>query len=214
MFNEAALPIIESVLEGFNGTVFAYGQTASGKTYTMQGADIDDPDTRGIIPRMVSLVFDRIEEASSDIEFTVKVSMVEIYLEKIKDLLDPSKTNLKIHETKEKGVYIAEMTEIFVADEEEVYKVMVQGNDNRSIGVTNMNLQSSRSHSIFIMTVSQTNVHDLSTKVGKLYLVDLAGSEKVGKTGAAGRRLDEARNINLSLTTLGIVINALTDGKS
>ena len=109
------------VLEGFNGTIFAYGQTSSGKTHTMQGPDIEDLEMQGIIPRMVRTVFNRIETASENIEFTVKISMIEIYMEKIKDLLDSSKDNLKIHEDKTKGVYIADVTETYVSNELEVY---------------------------------------------------------------------------------------------
>jgi kinesin family protein 5 len=152
----------------------------------MQGPDISDLDMQGVIPRMVKTVFSKIENASEDIEFTVKLSMVEIYLEKIKDLLDPTKTNLKIHEDKTQGIYIADVTEEYVGDENEVFQLMSMGNDNRAIGVTDMNKQSSRSHSIFIMTVTQRNNSDFSTKTGKLYLVDLAGSEKIGKTNAKG----------------------------
>lgn len=144
----------------------------------------------------------------------MKISMTEIYMEKIKDLLNPAQNNLKIHEDKSRGIYIADVTEEYVGDEDEVYKLMETGNQNRAIGVTDMNSQSSRSHSIFIMTVTQRNNTDFSTKTGKLYLVDLAGSEKVGKTGAKGQTLDEAKGINKSLTSLGLVINALTDGKS
>ena len=106
VYDAAARPIIDSVLEGFNGTIFAYGQTSSGKTHTMQGPDITDVEQQGIIPRMVRTVFNRIETASANVEFTVKVSMAEIYNERIKDLLDPSKDNLKIHEEKSKGIYI------------------------------------------------------------------------------------------------------------
>ena len=186
IYGEAIVPIIESVLEGFNGTVLAYGQTSSGKTHTMVGPDIEDPEKQGIIPRMVKTVFEKIESASEDIEFTVKISMVEIYMEKIKDLLDPTKTNLKIHEDKIKGIYIQDVTEMYVGDDLEVYDIMATGNDNRAIGVTDMNSQSSRSHSIFIMTITQRNSSDFSTKTGKLFLVDLAGSEKVGKTNAKG----------------------------
>ena len=163
---------------------------------------------------MVKTVFEKIESASEDIEFTVKLSMIEIYMEKIKDLLDPSKTNLKIHEDKVKGLYVEDVTETYVGDEFEVYEIMKVGNDNRAIGVTNMNKQSSRSHSVFIMTIQQNNNRDFSSKTGKLFLVDLAGSEKVKKTGAKGQTMEEAKTINRSLTTLGIVINALTDGKS
>ena len=106
------------------------------------------------------------------------------------------------------------MTETYVAEEEEVYQIMTLGNDNRAIGATNMNEQSSRSHSVFIITISQSNNRDFSQKSGKLYLVDLAGSEKVGKTGATGNTLEEAKTINKSLTTLGLVITALTDPKA
>jgi kinesin family protein 5 len=101
-------------LEGFNGTIFAYGQTSSGKTHTMQGPDIENIEQQGIIPRMVRTVFTRIESAQESIEFIVKVSMVEIYMEKIKDLLDPQKTDLKVHEEKGKGVYIADLTEQYI----------------------------------------------------------------------------------------------------
>lgn len=149
----------------------------------MQGPDIEDIELQGIIPRMIRTVFNRIETASENIEFTVKISMIEIYMERIKDLLDTSKDNLKIHEDKTKGVYIADVTETYVAEELEVYQIMKLGNSNRSIAATNMNAESSRSHSIFILTVTQNNLEDMSCKVGKLYLVDLAGSEKVAKTG-------------------------------
>ena len=108
------------MLEGFNGTVLAYGQTASGKTHTMVGHDLNDQSSAGVIPRMVKTVFERIETSSEEIEFTVKVSMIEIYMERIKDLLDPSKSNLKVHEDKNKGVYISDCTETYVAEEEEV----------------------------------------------------------------------------------------------
>ena len=174
------------MLEGFNGTVLAYGQTSSGKTHTMQGPSIEDPEKQGVIPRMVKTVFEKIENASEDLEFTVKISMIEIYMEKIKDLLDPAKTNLKIHEDKVKGIYIQDVTEMYVGDELEVYEIMATGNDNRAIGVTDMNKQSSRSHSCFILTISQRNNSDFSTKTGKLFLVDLAGSERIGKTNAKG----------------------------
>ena len=135
--------IVEGVLEGFNGTIFAYGQTSSGKTFTMMGPSIDDLEMRGIIPRIVSSVFERIEQASEAIEFSVKVSFAEIYLERIKDLLNPKKINLPIHEDKEKGVYIDDLTETYVTEEREVYSVIKLGNDNRAIGVTDMNAQSS-----------------------------------------------------------------------
>lgn len=163
---------------------------------------------------MVRTVFNRIDTASDAVEFSVKVSMIEIYMEKIRDLLEPSKDNLKIHEEKGKGVYMSDLTEQYISQEREVYDIMKLGNSNRSIASTLMNAESSRSHSIFILTVQQNNSEDLSQKTGRLYLVDLAGSEKISKTGAAGTILEEAKMINKSLTTLGMVINALTDKKS
>ena len=214
VYDVSARPIVESVLEGFNGTVFAYGQTGSGKTFTMTGPNVDDEDLKGVIPRMVNTVFEKIRNASDHLEFSVKVGYAEIYMEKVKDLLDPAKSNLKVHEDKARGVYIADLTEEYVSGETEVYDLMKLGADNREVGATLMNQQSSRSHSLFILTVTQNNTRDFAAKTGKLYLVDLAGSEKVGKTGAEGKRLDEAKTINKSLSTLGKVINALTDGKS
>ena len=124
VYDVAARPIIDSVLDGFNGTIFAYGQTSSGKTHTMQGPDISDVENQGIIPRMVRTIFNRIETASENIEFTVKISMCEIYNERIKDLMDPSKDNLKIHEEKNKGVYIQDITEIYCSEEGEIYALM------------------------------------------------------------------------------------------
>jgi kinesin family protein 5 len=214
VYEQAAKPIVDSVLEGFNGTVFAYGQTASGKTFTMTGPSIDDEDLKGIIPRMVGTVFETIAKSPEHLEFTVKVSYAEIYMEKIRDLLNPEKVNLKIHEDKTRGIYIADLTEEYVSDEVEVYQLMKLGGANREVGSTNMNEGSSRSHSIFSLTITQNNTVDYSARTGKLYLVDLAGSEKVLKTGAEGKRLEEAKGINRSLTMLGLVIYTLTDGKS
>jgi kinesin family protein 5 len=214
VYEHAARPIVESVLEGFNGTVFAYGQTSSGKTHTMTGPSIDDDELKGIIPRMVRTVFETIAGSPEHLEFTVKVSYAEIYMEKIRDLLNPEKSNLKIHEDKGRGVYIADLTEEYVSEELEVYQLMKDGGTNREVGSTNMNEGSSRSHSIFALTITQNNTVDYSAKTGKLYLVDLAGSEKVLKTGAEGKRLEEAKGINKSLTMLGLVIYSLTDGKS
>ncbi len=163
---------------------------------------------------MVNTVFDQISASPEHIEWTVKVSIVEIYLEKIRDLISPEKSNLKVREDKARGIYIEDVTETYVADEREVYDCMRLGASNRAISATNMNEGSSRSHSIFMMSISQNNLHELSFKTGKLYLVDLAGSEKIGKTGAAGQTLEEAKMINKSLSALGNVINALTESKS
>ena len=179
----------------------------------MQG-EIDNPEREGIIPRMIRHVFNFILDSSEDLEYTVKVSMLEIYQEKVRDLVDTNRANLNVREDKVKGIYVEDLTEHYVASEEEVIEIMRIGSENRASGSTNMNEHSSRSHSIFIMTIHQNNIKDLTAKTGKLYLVDLAGSEKVSKTGATGMTLEEAKMINKSLTTLGMVINSLTDGKS
>ena len=133
---------------------------------------------------MVRTVFNMIENASEEMEFSVKVAMCEIYNEKIKDLFDPKKDNLKIHEEKSKGVYIQDITERWCNTENEIYALMKMGNTNRSVTATNMNAESSRSHSLFILTIVMNNTEDGSCKTGNLFLVDLAGSEKIAKTGA------------------------------
>ena len=205
--------IIDSVLDGYNGTVLAYGQTSSGKTYTMQG-EMGSEDTRGIIPRMIKHVFDFIHEQNSSSEFMLKVSMIEIYQERIRDLLDVSRVNLPIREDSIKGIYVDGCSERYVGCPRDVLDALELGSNNRAQAATNMNEHSSRSHSIFILTINQTNKKEGYSKIGKLYLVDLAGSEKISKTGATGHTLEEAKIINKSLTTLGRVINNLTDGKS
>jgi len=168
-------------------------------------------DNKGIIPRLVDSIFQSIEEANPSMEFTVKLSYVEIYMEKIRDLLAPEKNNLKIRESS-RGVWIQDVTENYVVDYDSVLDNMLQGQHNRAIASTNMNLESSRSHSVFMVILGQTNKESGSKKQSKLILVDLAGSESVGKTGAAGQTLKEAMHINKSLSALGNVINALTKG--
>ncbi|CAD8086911.1 unnamed protein product [Paramecium sonneborni] len=209
VFKVAAEPVIKGVLEGFNGTVVAYGQTGSGKTHTMEGTVGDD---QGIIKRMVNTVFDYIEESPDYVEYRIKISVAELYMEKVRDLQNIKKTDLKIREDKNHSTYIEGVTETSIADQSEIYDILKMCNSNRMIASTNMNEQSSRSHMIFLMTVQSIDLRDQSAKTGKLFLVDLAGSEKVSKTGAEGKLLDEAKGINKSLSALGQVINALTDG--
>ncbi|CAG8457193.1 6083_t:CDS:10 [Paraglomus brasilianum] len=214
VFDSAIKPIVDEVYNGYNGTVFAYGQTGSGKTFTMMGADIDNEELKGLIPRIVEQIFQCIIDSPPTMEYTVKVSYMEIYMERIRDLLNPQNDNLPIHEEKNRGVYVKGLLEVYVSSVEEVYEVMKRGGQARVVAYTNMNAESSRSHSIFVITITQKNLQDGSVKSGKLSLVDLAGSEKVGKTGASGQTLEEAKKINKSLSALGMVINALTDGKS
>ena len=180
----------------------------------MMGADIDDEEQRGIIPRIVEQMFASILRSPGNIEYTVRVSYMEIYMEKIRDLLVPQNDNLPVHEEKSRGVYVKGLLEIYVSSVQEVYEVMRRGGAARATSATNMNQESSRSHSIFVITITQKNVETGSAKSGQLFLVDLAGSEKVGKTGASGQTLEEAKKINKSLSALGMVINSLTDGKS
>ena len=180
----------------------------------MMGSDIDDPDGKGIIPRIVEQIFSSILTSPGNIEYTVRVSYMEIYMERIRDLLQPQNDNLPVHEEKSRGVYVKGLLEIYVSSVQEVYEVMRRGGEARAVAATNMNQESSRSHSIFVVTITQKNVETGSAKSGQLFLVDLAGSEKVGKTGASGQTLEEAKKINKSLSALGMVINSLTDGKS
>ncbi len=214
VFDFSIRPTVDDILNGYNGTVFAYGQTGAGKSYTMMGTDIDSEHSKGIIPRIVEQIFASILASPGNIEYTVRVSYMEIYMERIRDLLAPSNDNLPVHEEKSRGVYVKGLLEIYVSSVQEVYEVMRRGGAARAVAATNMNQESSRSHSIFVVTITQKNVETGSAKSGQLFLVDLAGSEKVGKTGASGQTLEEAKKINKSLSALGMVINSLTDGKS
>uniref|UniRef100_A0A7N8Y7P2 Kinesin-like protein n=1 Tax=Mastacembelus armatus TaxID=205130 RepID=A0A7N8Y7P2_9TELE len=211
VYDTCAKQIVRDVLGGYNGTIFAYGQTSSGKTHTMEG-DLHDPHMMGIIPRIARDIFDHIYSMDENLEFHIKVSYFEIYLDKIRDLLDVSKTNLAVHEDKNRVPFVKGCTERFVSSPEEVMDVIDEGKANRHVAVTNMNEHSSRSHSIFLISIKQENVETELKLSGKLYLVDLAGSEKVSKTGAEGAVLDEAKNINKSLSALGNVIAALSEG--
>uniref|UniRef100_A0A8B9LD39 Kinesin-like protein n=1 Tax=Astyanax mexicanus TaxID=7994 RepID=A0A8B9LD39_ASTMX len=192
VYNACAQKIVKDVLEGYNGTIFAYGQTSSGKTHTMEG-NLHDPDGMGIIPRIVQDIFNYIYSMDENLEFHIK-------------------TNLSVHEDKNRVPYVKGCTERFVCSPEEVMDTIDEGKSNRHVAVTNMNEHSSRSHSIFLINVKQENTQTEQKLSGKLFLVDLAGSEKVSKTGAEGAVLDEAKNINKSLSALGNVISALAEG--
>uniref|UniRef100_A0A8C5GCN5 Kinesin heavy chain-like n=1 Tax=Gouania willdenowi TaxID=441366 RepID=A0A8C5GCN5_GOUWI len=211
VYNSCAKQIVKDVLCGYNGTIFAYGQTASGKTHTMEGK-LHDTQQMGIIPRIAEDIFNHIFSMDENLEFHIKVSYFEIYMDKIRDLLDVTKTNLSVHEDKNKVPFVKGCTERFVSSPDEVMDVIDEGKSNRHVAVTNMNEHSSRSHSIFLINIKQEHVETEQKLSGKLYLVDLAGSEKVSKTGAAGAVLDEAKNINKSLSALGNVISALAEG--
>uniref|UniRef100_A0A671YCS6 Kinesin-like protein n=1 Tax=Sparus aurata TaxID=8175 RepID=A0A671YCS6_SPAAU len=214
VYNACAKQIVKDVLGGYNGTIFAYGQTSSGKTHTMEG-NLHDPQGMGIIPRISEDIFEHIFAMDENLEFHIKVSYFEIYMDKIRDLLDG--VCLFVFFTAQMNVctclFLTQgCTERFVTSPEEVMDVIDEGKANRHVAVTNMNEHSSRSHSIFLISIKQENVETEQKLSGKLYLVDLAGSEKVSKTGAEGAVLDEAKNINKSLSALGNVISALAEG--
>ncbi|TWW55032.1 Kinesin-like protein KIF3A [Takifugu flavidus] len=217
VYNLTARPIIESVLEGYNGTIFAYGQTGTGKTFTMEGVRAV-PELRGIIPNSFAHIFGHIAKAEGDKRFLVTVSYLEIYNEEVRNLLGKDQNQrLEVKERPDVGVYIKDLPGYVVYNADDMDRFMSLGNKNRSVGATNMNEHSSRSHAIFTITIecSEKGVDGNQVmRMGKLHLVDLAGSERQGKTGATGQRLKEATKINLSLSTLGNVISALVDGKS
>uniref|UniRef100_A0A8C1U351 Kinesin-like protein n=1 Tax=Cyprinus carpio TaxID=7962 RepID=A0A8C1U351_CYPCA len=202
VYTACAQQIVKDVLGGYNGTIFAYGQTSSGKTHTMEG-NLHDTDGMGIIPRIVQDIFNYIYSMDENLEFHIKVNLCLF-----------SKTNLSVHEDKNRVPYVKGCTERFVSSPEEVMDTIDEGKSNRHVAVTNMNEHSSRSHSIFLINVKQENTQTEQKLSGKLYLVDLAGSEKVSKTGAEGAVLDEAKNINKSLSSLGNVISALAEGST
>ncbi|EDV25164.1 Kinesin-like protein KIF3A [Trichoplax sp. H2] len=217
VYNQTARKIVESVLEGYNGTIFAYGQTGTGKTFTMEGVR-STPELRGIIPNSFAHIFGHIAKSQGDARFLVRVSYMEIYNEEVRDLLGKDQNaRLEVKERPDVGVYVKDLSAFVVNNADDMDKIMNIGNKSRSVGATDMNAQSSRSHAIFSITVECSEKGpdgEQHVRVGKLHLVDLAGSERQTKTGATGVRLKEATKINLSLSTLGNVISALVDGRS
>ncbi|KAH9638894.1 hypothetical protein HF086_012847 [Spodoptera exigua] len=201
-------PLVASVLDGFNGCVFAYGQTGTGKTHTMEGT----PDHEGIIPRAFRHIWAHIENsASPDVTHLVSCSYIELYLEDVRDLLSKDCKKLTIRGQELNGFYIPEMTSVVCKSAAEMVRVMRAGNRNRAAGRTDMNEHSSRSHAVFLVTVETAHRKTNRIRVGKLNLVDLAGSERQRKTGASAERLREASRINQALSSLGNVISALAE---
>ncbi|CAG5132663.1 unnamed protein product, partial [Candidula unifasciata] len=216
IYGEVAYPLVEGVTEGYNGTIFAYGQTGSGKSFSMQGVTIP-ASQKGIIPRAFSHIFETISIKQAT-KFLIHASFLEIYNEDIRDLLGKDvKHKLELKEHPEKGVYVNGLSMHPVHNVTECEHIMNKGWHNRSTGATLMNADSSRSHSIFTISlemITRDSEGEEHIRAGKLNLVDLAGSERQGKTGATGDRLKEATKINLSLSALGNVISALVDGRS
>ncbi|KAI8850797.1 P-loop containing nucleoside triphosphate hydrolase protein [Chytridium lagenaria] len=192
VYNTTARPIVESVLNGYNGTIFAYGQTGTGKTFSMEGVR-DVPELRGIIPNAFEHIFAQIQASPPTIQYLVRASYLEIYNEEIRDLLNPKAGKLDVKERSDVGVYVKDLRTFVIKNVEEMDRLMSFGNKNRS---------------------ESDGSDECRIRAGKLHLVDLAGSERQSKTGATGDRLKEATKINLSLSALGNVISALVDGKS
>nr|XP_040056174.1 kinesin-like protein KIF3B [Gasterosteus aculeatus aculeatus] len=215
IYDDAVRPLVDSVLRGFNGTIFAYGQTGTGKTHTMQGVS-NDPQMRGVIPNSFQHIFTHISRTQNQ-KYLVRSSYLEIYQEDIRDLLCKDNRKLELKEHPDCGVYVKDLSSVVTKNAAEIEHVMNIGSQSRSVGFTNMNERSSRSHAIFVITVECSEIGpdgEDHIRVGKLNMVDLAGSERQSKTGAKGQRLKEAAKINLSLSALGNVISALVDGKS
>ncbi|XP_019748395.1 kinesin-like protein KIF1A [Hippocampus comes] len=205
--------------EGYNVCIFAYGQTGAGKSYTMMGRQ--ETDQQGIIPLLCEDLFTKISDSNNDnnMSYSVEVSYMEIYCERVRDLLNPkNKGNLRVREHPLMGPYVEDLSKLAVTSYNDIQDLMDSGNKARTVAATNMNETSSRSHAVFNIIFTQKK-HDsesenTSEKVSKISLVDLAGSERADSTGAKGTRLKEGANINKSLTTLGKVISALAEQDS
>ena len=214
LFGDLGVPLLDNAFQGYNNCIFAYGQTGSGKTYSMMGYGED----AGVIPKICRSLFERIEGVKSDVNLTctVEASYLEIYNERVRDLLNPAnKGNLRVREHPATGPYVEDLAKLAVRSFPEIENLMDEGNKARTVAATNMNETSSRSHAVFTLTLTQKR-HDVETnmdteKVSRISLVDLAGSERQQATGATGARLKEGAEINRSLSTLGRVIASLAD---
>ena len=215
VYDQVAFPIVDSIFQGYNGTIFAYGQTGCGKTFTMMGI-ITDPQLRGVIPNAFDHIFGFIKTEGESRKFFLRCSFVEIYNEEVRDLLGNKDKKLYIREDPKKGTFLKDLTYVTIKNPADIDKSLDTGNKNRHVGATSMNDQSSRSHSLFTvyLEIEEKGENNNSRiKSGKLNLVDLAGSERVGKTNATGQTFDEGKKINLSLTALGSVIDALSQNR-
>ncbi|XP_030431443.1 kinesin-like protein KIF1A isoform X3 [Gopherus evgoodei] len=215
VYQDIGEEMLQHAFEGYNVCIFAYGQTGAGKSYTMMGRQ--EKDQQGIIPQLCEDLFSRINDATNDnMSYSVEVSYMEIYCERVRDLLNPkNKGNLRVREHPLLGPYVEDLSKLAVTSYNDIQDLMDSGNKARTVAATNMNETSSRSHAVFNIIFTQKR-HDAETditteKVSKISLVDLAGSERADSTGAKGTRLKEGANINKSLTTLGKVISALAE---
>lgn len=231
VYNTVAKPVVNDVLKGFNGTIFAYGQTGTGKTYTMGILEFIKDEHAGIIPRSLSQIFDAVDDLTLDDDdndsmITIKLSFLQIYRETIQDLLannnnnSSSDDNLAIREDPQKGFYVEGLNEFVVRSYDDAEGLINLGLQNRAIASTVMNATSSRSHTILTLSIEKRKIvaassaNATSTIRSKLLMVDLAGSERVRRSVSKGARLSEAKSINTSLSALGNVIAALADPNS
>ncbi|CAB3253141.1 unnamed protein product [Arctia plantaginis] len=215
VYKDIGEEMLQHAFDGYNICIFAYGQTGAGKSYTMMGRGEDSQE--GIIPQICKDLFRRIKSTTNDdLKYSVEVSYMEIYCERVRDLLNPkNKGNLRVREHPALGPYVEDLSKLAVTSYHDIYDLIDEGNKARTVAATNMNETSSRSHAVFTIFFTQQR-HDqvtnlMSEKVSKISLVDLAGSERADSTGAKGTRLKEGANINKSLTTLGKVISALAE---
>ncbi|XP_041126305.1 kinesin-like protein KIF1A isoform X22 [Polyodon spathula] len=216
VYRDIGEEMLQHAFEGYNVCIFAYGQTGAGKSYTMMGRQ--EKDQLGIIPLMCEDLFSRINDSNIDnsLSYSVEVSYMEIYCERVRDLLNPkNKGNLRVREHPLMGPYVEDLSKLAVTSYNDIQDLMDSGNKARTVAATNMNETSSRSHAVFNIIFTQktqdAESDNTSEKVSKISLVDLAGSERADSTGAKGTRLKEGANINKSLTTLGKVISALAE---
>ncbi|KAJ1945436.1 Kinesin-like protein kif1b, partial [Linderina macrospora] len=210
VFNDIGRNVLAHAMEGYNTCVFAYGQTGSGKSYTMMGSESEP----GLIPRICDELFNRIDVI--DASFHVEVSYLEIYNERVRDLLNPRSTaNLRVREHPSLGPYVEDLTKAAVSSNKEILAHMSQGNKARTVAATSMNEASSRSHAVFTIVLTRRTHNEalgqVTERTSRISLVDLAGSERANSTKATGVRLKEGSKINQSLAALGKVISALAD---
>jgi len=210
VFLKTAKNAVEWVCQGYNSTIFAYGQSGSGKSFTMFGHEGKEPKLKGIVPRACETLFKTINSGEEILEATLKCSFIELYRETIRDLLAQKDTNLKIRQNPLRGVYVQGLLEKFVYTPEDILETIKEGTLQRTVASTSLNNVSSRSHAVLTLTLTQ-KLNDGSEVTSRLNLIDLAGSENVGKSEAQGTTLAEAQTINKSLSCLGNVIFALTE---
>ncbi|XP_063227790.1 kinesin-like protein unc-104 isoform X3 [Bacillus rossius redtenbacheri] len=216
VYKDIGEEMLQHAFEGYNVCIFAYGQTGAGKSYTMMGRQ-DEENQEGIIPQICKDLFKRIKTTTcDDLKYSVEVSYMEIYCERVRDLLNPkNKGNLRVREHPLLGPYVEDLSKLAVTSYQDIHDLIDEGNKARTVAATNMNETSSRSHAVFTIFFTQHRIDSTTAlateKVSKISLVDLAGSERADSTGAKGTRLKEGANINKSLTTLGKVISALAE---